>query len=90
LHGVACELRVSKDQPSGRVQPRNGQVDEAREGVMIALPGSFHETLLIQNRLDLWHDRVVVLKRVWRRYRQKRSVKLGRPRGFSDEPVLRP
>jgi deazaflavin-dependent oxidoreductase (nitroreductase family) len=47
LDGVARELRVAEDQSSGRVQPPDGQVDQAREGVMIAFPRPFDETSLI-------------------------------------------
>ena len=38
LDRIARELRVPEDESGGRVQPRDGQVDERGEGVMIAPP----------------------------------------------------
>ena len=56
LDRVARELRVPKDQASGRVQPREGRVDESGEGVMIAPPRAFDELSLVHGRLWLCHD----------------------------------
>ena len=47
LNRVSSELRVPNDQSSGCVQPHDGQVNELREGVMIAAPGPFDETSLV-------------------------------------------
>ena len=47
LDRVARELGVPEDQPGGGVQPRDGQVDERGEGVMIASPGPLDETSLV-------------------------------------------
>ena len=51
LDRVARELRVPKDQASGRVQPRESRVDESGEGVMIAPPRAFDELSLVHGRL---------------------------------------
>ena len=51
LDGVARELAVSKDQASGRVQPRDRSADELSEGVMIAIPRAFHERSLVHGHL---------------------------------------
>ena len=56
LDRVARELRVPKDETRGRVQPREGRVDESGEGVMIALPRAFDELSLVHGRLWLRHD----------------------------------
>ena len=56
LDRVARELRVPKDEASGRVQPREGRVDESGEGVMIAPPRAFDELSLVHGRLDCRHD----------------------------------
>ena len=47
LDRIARELRVPEDESGGRVQPRDGQVDERGEGVMIAPPRSDDETSLV-------------------------------------------
>jgi len=47
LNRVSSELGVPNDQSSGCVQPHDGQVNEPREGVMIASPGPFDETSLV-------------------------------------------
>ena len=44
LDRIARELRVPEDEAGGRVQPRDGQVDERGEGVMIASPRPLDET----------------------------------------------
>ena len=51
LDRVARELGVPDDEPSGGVQPRDGQVDERGEGVMIASPCPLDETSLVHVRL---------------------------------------
>ena len=61
LDRVARELRVPEDEPGRRVQPREGQVDERGEGVMIALPRSLDETSLVHGRLGCGTAPVVVL-----------------------------
>ena len=55
LDRVACELVVSDDQTSDRVQPHEGQVDERGEGVMIAFPSLLDESSLVHVRLGCWH-----------------------------------
>ena len=47
LDRVARELRVPKDQPGRRVQPRDRPADEHGEGVMIALRRPVHELSLV-------------------------------------------
>ena len=47
LDRVARELRVPEDEAGRRVQPRDGQVDEHAEGVMIASPCPDDETSLV-------------------------------------------
>ena len=47
LDRIARELRVPEDESGGRVQPRDGQVDELGEGVMIASPRPYDETSLV-------------------------------------------
>jgi hypothetical protein len=47
LDRVARELRVAEDQAGGRVQPRDGQVDERGEGVMIAPLSPLDESTLV-------------------------------------------
>ena len=47
LDRIARELWVPEDESGGRVQPRDGQVDEHGEGVMIASPGPDDETSLV-------------------------------------------
>ena len=60
LDRVARELRVPEDEASGRVQPREGRIDERREGVMIASLRPTDELSLVHDRLCLrWCDRVV-------------------------------
>ncbi len=66
LDRVAGELRVPKDQASGRVQPREGRVDEFGEGVMIAPLRASDELSLVHGRLDCGTTWMVVLDRVWR------------------------
>jgi hypothetical protein len=51
LDRIARELRVPEDEASGRVQPRDGPVDELGEGVMIALPRSLDESSLVHGFL---------------------------------------
>src|SRR4029079_2409423 len=51
LDGVAGQLSISKDQSRGCVQPCDARADEHGEGVMIALPGSFHESSLVHGCL---------------------------------------
>src|SRR5882672_9886231 len=53
LDRVARELRVPKDEASGRVQPRKGRVDELGEGVMIAPLRASDELSLVHGRLDM-------------------------------------
>src|SRR5436305_8587720 len=67
LDRVARELRVAEDQAGSRVQPREMDVEQGREGVMIASPRPFNETSLVHGRLDCGTARAVVLDRVWRR-----------------------
>ena len=52
LDRVARELRVPEDEPGGSVQPREGWVDEPREGVRIAPPRAIDELSLVHGRLD--------------------------------------
>ncbi len=67
LDRVARELGVPEDQPSGGVEPRDGQIDERGEGVMIASPCPFDETSLVHVfRLGCGTAVVVVLDKVWR------------------------
>jgi len=47
LDRVARELRVPKDEASGRVQPREAPIDKVGEGVMIAPLRSFDKTVLV-------------------------------------------
>ena len=77
LDRVARELRVPKDEASGRVQPREGRVDELGEGVMIALPRASDELSLVHGRLDCVTTWAVVFDRVWRRRLEKGSLGLG-------------
>ena len=51
LDGIARELCVPEDEPSGRVQPREGRADEHGEGVMIAPPRLVHERSLVHGHL---------------------------------------
>ena len=51
LDRVARELRVPEDESGGRVQPREGRVDEHGEGVMIALACPLDESPLVHGRL---------------------------------------
>ncbi len=51
LDRVARELPVPEDQAGGRVQPREVDVDERGEGVMLAPPRSFDESSLVHGRL---------------------------------------
>ena len=53
LDRVSRELRVPEDESGGRVQSREGPVDERAEGVMIALTRPLHETSLVHGRLPL-------------------------------------
>ena len=61
LDRVSREFRVPEDQPGCRVQPRDGQVDERGEGLMIAIPRSLDETSLVHGRLGCGTATVVVL-----------------------------
>lgn len=47
LDGVACELRVAKDESRGRVQAGSGGRREHGEGVVIAPTGSLDESPLV-------------------------------------------
>ena len=47
LDRVASEVRVTKDQASRRVQPRDDPADERGEGVMIARSGPLDENSLV-------------------------------------------
>ena len=67
LDRVARELRVPENQASCRVQPREMHIDEAREGVMIALPRSLDESSLVHGPLAMCGTPMVgVLDRIWR------------------------
>ena len=73
LDRVARELRVPEDEAGGRVQPREGRVDERGEGVMIAPPRSLDEPSLVHGRLGCATTTAVVFDRVWRRPSGNRS-----------------
>ena len=60
LDRVSREFGVPEDEPGCRVQPRDGQVDEYGEGLMIALPRSFDEPSLVHGRLGCGTATVVV------------------------------
>ena len=66
LDRIARELRVPENESGRRVQPRDGQVDERGEGVMIARSGTFDETSLVHGRLGYVTATMVVFDRVWR------------------------
>ena len=51
LDRVARELRVPEDESGSSVQPREGWVDEPREGVGITPPRAFDELSLVHCRL---------------------------------------
>src|SRR6185503_11229073 len=57
LDRVGGELSIPKDQPSGCVQPCDARADEHGEGVMIASPGPFHESLLVHGCLSSQRSR---------------------------------
>ena len=79
LDRVARELRVPKDEASGRVQPREGRVDELGEGVMIAPLRASDELSLVHGRLDCVTTTAVVFDRVWRRRWQIAAIDVGDP-----------
>ena len=56
LDRVARELRVPEDETGGRVQPRDGRVDEHAEGVMIAPACPLDETSLVHGRPSMRRD----------------------------------
>jgi hypothetical protein len=60
------ELRVPEDQASCRVQPREVDVDERGEGVMLASPRPFDGFSLVHGRLDCGATTAVVLDSEWR------------------------
>ena len=66
LDRVARELRVAEDQAGSRVQPREADIDERGEGVMLASPRSLDEVSLVHGRLWCGTATAVVLDRVWR------------------------
>ena len=76
LNRILGEVRVAQDQPSGCVQPPEGAIDERGKGVMIASLRLLDELSLIHDRLACGTANVVVLNRVWRRRRAKRSSEL--------------
>src|SRR6478752_10592488 len=86
LDRVARELRVPKDEASGRVQPREGRVDESGEGVMIAPLRPLDELSLVHGRLDCVTTWAVVFDRVWRQATRNGSAcrRHRRVVGFSD------
>ena len=51
LDRVARELRGPENESSRGVQPRDRDIDECCEGVMIASPGSLDETRLVHGCL---------------------------------------
>jgi hypothetical protein len=67
LDRVSRELAIPEDESGNRVQPRDGRVDELREGVMIARPRSLDETSLVHGRLGCGTAVMVVLDSLWRR-----------------------
>jgi hypothetical protein len=77
LDRVARELRIPKDEASGRVQPREGRVDESGEGVMIAPSRAFDELSLVHGRLCVVTTTAVMFDRVWRRRCAKGSSEPG-------------
>jgi uncharacterized protein len=79
LDRVARELRVPEDEAGRRVQPREGRVDELREGVMIAPLRASDELSLVHGRLDCVTTGAVVSDRVWRRAIGKGSSRYDRP-----------
>jgi len=64
LDGVARELRVPEDEPGSRVQPREGDVHERDEGVMIASLRSLDESSLVHGHPFGGVTRLVALTRV--------------------------
>ncbi len=74
LDRVARELRVPEDEAGGRVQPREGRVDQSGEGVMIASPRAVDKLSLVHGRLDCATTWAVVFDRVWRRRQAKGSL----------------
>ncbi len=56
LDRVSREIAIPEHQSGGRVQPRDGQVDKIREGVMIASLRPFDETVLVHASPRLRHD----------------------------------
>jgi len=73
LDSIARELVVPEDQASGRVQPRDGRVNELGEGVMIALPRPLDESSLVHGHLGRRRDQDGRVYSLWRRGRSKCS-----------------
>ena len=73
LDRVARELRVPEDESSDPVQPRDAHAEQAREGVMIALPCPLHQASLVHGRPPIGATHVA-LTRVWRPIRGIRCI----------------
>lgn len=59
LHGIACELRISQDQPGGAIEACDGGAGQLRERIMVAALGSIDEISLIHGRPWWWRGRLV-------------------------------
>jgi hypothetical protein len=64
LDRVTREVRVPEDQAGGEVQPRERQVHERREGVMIAPACPLDETSLVHCPPRMWRGLVTAVHRV--------------------------
>ena len=58
LDGVLGEIRVAEDEAGRGVQARAGRAGELGEGVPVASPRSFHESVLVHARLGFRRDPV--------------------------------
>ena len=106
LDSIARELVVPEDQASGRVQPRDGRVNELGEGVVIALPRPLDELSLVHGHLcgrrhpggrvySLWRRRPSKCSRSDQRrfrgdQREASSIGVGGGPGSGSPPVRRP
>ena len=69
LDGVLGQFRVAEDEAGRGIQARAGRAGELGEGVPVASPCSFHESVLVHDRLSAFGATTVAVLDSLRRWR---------------------